>query len=82
MNQKQIIEFAIKGIAAEIDEKEKQVRKGYKILDDIENGNIVYTKKSPYEIREIITKLKAEIEDLDKKKFDLTWELTINEELQ
>lgn len=82
LNQKQIIEYAIKGIRAEIEKHEAVARKGVKFLEDIRQGKPVKTPKTEAEIKEIIRKHKIEVERLDKEKFDLEWELATNEEFQ
>lgn len=76
LEQKQILEYAIKGIAAEIDELEKAVRQGYDLVKKIDNGEKVKTPKTKFEILDIIREKKAEIERLDKERFDLKWELS------
>lgn len=76
INKKQlqeILDFAYKGIDAEIDEKEKALRKGIQLLTKIENGEKVNTPKTAEEIQEINNKLNREIEALSRKKFDLHW---------
>lgn len=76
LDQKQIFEYAVKGIAAEITELEKTVRQGYDLVKKIENGETVKTPKTKHEILDIIREKKAEIERLDKERFDLKWELS------
>lgn len=78
LSQKQIIEYAIKGIAAEIDALEKDIQKGYQLVNKIENGEKVKTTKTKLEILEICRTKKAEIEKLDKERFDLKWSLDVD----
>lgn len=77
LNQKQILQYAIKGLSAEIAELEKQVKKGYDLVKQIENGEKVNTPKTKFEILDICRAKKAEIEKLDKEKFDLSWQIEI-----
>lgn len=74
MNAK-ILEYAIKGINAEIDELEKTIRQGKQFLQQIANGEKPKTNKSEYEINVIIRKKKEEIEKLAKDKDDIKWQL-------
>ncbi len=74
MEQKELLSWAIKGIYAEIQELEKTVQKGEKYLEEYQKGKQMRTKKSPEEIKKIIFEKKKQIELLDKKRFDLSWE--------
>lgn len=74
MEQKELLEWAIKGLYAEIQELEKTVQKGEKYLEEYQKGKQTGTKKSPEEIKKIISEKKKQIEILDKKRFDLSWE--------
>ncbi len=77
MNEKDLIKWAVKGIAAEIDGLEKTVNQGKQLLLQYERGQKPKTTKTPDEIREVIQEKKAEIERLAKMRFDLTWELEV-----
>lgn len=77
MNEKDLIKWAVKGIMAEIDGLEKTINQGKQLLLQYERGEKPKTTKTPYEIREIIGEKRAEIERLDKMRFDLTWELEV-----
>ena len=77
LSEKKILEYAVKGIAAEISELEKQVEKGYELVKKIDNGEKVNTPKSKYEILEICREKKAEIEKLDKEKFAISWQVDV-----
>lgn len=70
---KEILEFAIKGIRAEINEKEKTIMKGKQLIMKIERGEKVKTPLTISEIQAIIEKNKREIEELDRKRFDYEW---------
>ena len=72
---KEILEFAIKGIRAEINEKEKTITQGRQFIMKIERGEKVTTKLTISEIQAIIEKNKREIEELDRKRFDYEWQL-------
>ena len=77
LSQKQILEFAVKGITAEIEKLEKTVREGNALIQKIDNGEQVKAKASRYEIVEIIREKKAEIEKLDKERFALSWQVDV-----
>lgn len=79
MNQIQILELAQEGLQARIEKKEAKVRRGYQLLADLEQGKEIKAPKNEQEIKEIIKKLKGEIEELAKQKFDLGWEVTLLE---
>lgn len=80
MTEKEILQYAIKGITAEIEELEKSVRKGYELVKQIEQGQKVKTPKTKQEILEICHAKKAEIEKLDKERFDLRWKVDVEME--
>lgn len=80
MKKQEILEFAIKGIAAEIDELEKSIYQGRRFLNEIENGKQPKTKLSAEEIKNIIRQKQSEIDELSKKQFDLRWQLNVEEE--
>lgn len=77
MNTTELMKWAVKGLSAEIDELEKTVSQGKRYLLDYEKGGQPKTPKTPDEIRQIIQEKQAEIEKLDKMKFDLKWELDV-----
>lgn len=72
---KDIYEWAIKGLTAEIQELEKTVKQGRRYIEQIERGEKVKTPKTPQEIKAIINEKQAEIEKLEKLKFSLKWEM-------
>lgn len=80
LDQKQILEYAVKGITAEISELEKAVRHGYDLVKKIENGEKVKTPKTEYEILDICRDKKANIEKLEQMKNELKWQLSELEE--
>ena len=77
LSQKQILQYAIKGITAEIEKLEKTVREGNALIKKIENGEQVKAKATKYEIAEIVKEKKAEIEKLDKERFALSWQVDV-----
>lgn len=74
MEQKELLSWAIKGIIAEIDELENTIRKGEEFLEEYRKGIRPKTSVTPQEIKKIIADRKEQIEILDKKCFDLSWE--------
>lgn len=74
MEQKELLKWAMKGITAEINEIEKTIRKGKQYLELYRNGGYPRTGKTPDEVRKIISEKQKQIEILDKKRFDLSWE--------
>lgn len=74
MEQKELLKWAMKGITAEINEIEKTIRKGKQYLELYRNGGFPKTGKTPDEVRKIISEKQKQIEILDKKRFDLSWE--------
>lgn len=75
LNQREIIEYAIKGINADIDALEKTVNEGKRHLLAFAEGKPSKTPKTEYEVREIIREKRAEIERLAKIEQDLKWKL-------
>lgn len=78
MTDKQILEYAMKGILAEIHELEKDIRRGYKLIEQIDNGGKVKTTKSKQEILDIIKEKKKRVEYLDKEKFNISWKVEVD----
>lgn len=72
VDNKMIVEYAIKGIDAEIAEIEKSIQKGKQIIKQDE------TKL--YDVQPIINIKKAEIEKLLKMQAELKWQLAMIEE--
>lgn len=77
MNQTELMKWAVKGIRAEIDSLEKTINHGKQLLLQYERGQQPKTPKTPAEIREVIQEKRAEIERLDRMRFNLTWELEV-----
>lgn len=80
MEKYELLQWAVKGIRAEIDDLEKQINKGNKYLTMIENGEKSPTKLSADEIKKVISEKKDEIERLDRKRFNIQWEISELEE--
>lgn len=79
LTKKELIEYAIKGIDADIAKIERSIKRGQTLLADIEKG-IAQSNKTPLEIKQTIQKKKAEVEHLIFIKLKLTWELAEIEE--
>ena len=77
MKHEELLKWAVKGIAAEIDSLEKTINQGKQLLLQYERGEKPKTTKTPYEINEVIREKRAEIERLDRMRFDLTWEMSV-----
>ena len=72
LDEKIIVEYAIKGIDAEIAEIEKSISKGKQLIKEDES--------KLYDLQPIINLKKAEIEKLLKHKGELTWQLAMIED--
>lgn len=79
MKRKELLTWAIKGLSAEIDELDKSVQKGKKYLEEYRKGGQPKTEKTPEEIEKIISEKKTQFEILVKKRFDLSWELDVEQ---
>lgn len=71
-DQKTILEYAIKGIDAEIAEIETSIRKGKKLVEE--------GQRSVYDIQPIINLKKSAIEKLLKLKGELSWQVAMIED--
>ena len=79
MERKELLMWAIKGLSAEIDELDRTIRKGKKYLEEYRQGTQMQTKKTPEEIKNIIQEKQKQIETLDKKRFNLSWERDVEQ---
>lgn len=79
MERKELLEWAINGLHAEIAKLEKDINTGKQLLLQYERRQKPKTTKTPEEIKEIIYQKREEIEVLDKKRFGLTWEIALME---
>ncbi len=77
MTEKEILKYAVKGIAAEIEQLEKEIKQGYKFIEQIDNGEKVKTPKTKSEILEIITEKDAQMKKLEKEKFSISWQIEV-----
>ena len=75
LNQKQILEYAIKGINGDIEKLDNQLRKGQKMIEQYYKGEPIKSKLSIYQIEETCKKLRTDIENLEKEKDSLKWAL-------
>lgn len=80
MEKYELLQWAVKGIRAEIDDLEKQIRQGKQYLTMLESGEKSPTKLSADEIKKVISDKKDEIEQLDRKRFEIQWEISELEE--
>ena len=76
MTEYELYSWAVKGLRAEIDKIEKEVNRGKQFLLEYEKGGQPKTPKSPQEIKAIIQQKKAEIENLDRERFNLEWKIS------
>ena len=74
MDNKELIQYAIKGIGIEIAEYESKIDKGYNIIDKINRKEKVNTTKSRAEILETIEKYRQKREEIRKKRDDLLFD--------
>ncbi len=75
MEQKEIMEYAIKGLRAEVEKLDKDIRTGKKLLEQYEKGEQPKTPKTPQEIRYIIQQKREQIEELDRKRIGLEFDI-------
>lgn len=76
MEKTQMIKWAMKGLDSEIENLEKEVRKGERIIKSMVEGDGYYKGVlTQHEVQAKIYELKAEIENLFEQKNQLRWEL-------
>lgn len=75
LSQKEILQFAVKGLESEIEKLETSIKQGYKLISQIDNGEKVKTTKPRHEILAAVTEKADEKEKLEKEKFNLEWQL-------
>lgn len=75
MEQKDILQWAVRGLRAEIDSIEKDISLGRRFLKEYEDGLTPKTPKTPFEIREIISQKKDKIEELNKMRIELEFDI-------
>jgi hypothetical protein len=78
MDSKQLIEYARKGIVAEIRKHEKKVLRGRAYLKAIDNGERVNTPLSRSQIEAVIARAKAEIKRLSDEEMELRYSESIS----
>ena len=76
LNQFEIVEFAIKGVYADIEKLEQSIKKGKQLLKEFEENGKSKTSKTPFEIHQVIQAKKAEIEELTEVESELKWKLS------
>lgn len=67
MNKEEVIEWAIKGIDAEIDKKEKSLKRGL-LLIQAHNKGVQKSRLGLAELQDRVSKVRGEIESLGAKK--------------
>lgn len=77
LNQKQILQYAVKGLAAEIEQLDKDIKQGYKFIEQIDNGEKVKTPKTKFEIQKIIAEKDEQMKKLEKEKFEIKWQIEV-----
>ena len=75
MTHKEVLEWAVKGIRAEVDKLDNDIRTGQRLLEQYEKGKQPKTPKTPQEIRQIIQRKRDEIEELDRKRIELQFDM-------
>lgn len=80
MDNKELLNYAIKGLGVEIAENELKINKGYNIIDKLNKGQEVNTTKSRAEILETIEKHRQKRDELQKKRDELLFEEMMVEE--
>lgn len=79
LNEKEILKYAVQGIKVEIEQLEKDIKQGYKYIEQIERGEKVKTPKTKQEILDIVADKKAKMEQLDKQRFEISWKLDVED---
>lgn len=79
-NIKEVLEFAIKGIVSEMQEKEKTIRQGEELIKKKQSGLDAKTELTVDEIQKVVNAKRQELETLDKKLFSYKWKLSTMDE--
>lgn len=75
METKEIYEWAIRGLRAEVEKLGNDIFNGKRLISEYEKGGKPKTPKTKEEIREIINRKEAEIEELDRKRISLQFDV-------
>lgn len=75
MTHKEVYEWAVKGIRAEVDKLDNDIKKGLRFLEQYEKGEQPKTPKSQSEIWAIIQRKREEIEELNRKRIGLEFDI-------
>ena len=75
MEYKTILEYAVKGLRAEVEKLDNDIRTGQRLLEQYEKGEQPKTPKTPQEIRAIIQRKREQIEELDRKRIGLEFDI-------
>lgn len=76
MDNKTLVEYALKGIMSDIRELESKIFRGYNLIEQKKDKPST-VKKSFDELRDIINRLELEKKELSKKYDGLNWELSL-----
>lgn len=75
METKEIYEWAVKGIRAEVDKLGNDIITGKRLISEYEKGGKPKTPKTKEEIREIINRKEVEIDELNRKRIALQFDI-------
>lgn len=82
MKRKELLEYAVKGLSAEIAGHEEKLMKGYSYLDKLNRGESLKSGKTRAEIIEVINEKQQIINELITKRDELLWEEAMLEETE
>lgn len=77
MTAKEILKYAVKGITAEMQEIEKEIKEGYKYIKQIDDGEQIKIKLNKYEILDIIAEKEDQMKRLEKERFAIKWQIEV-----
>lgn len=77
MTAKEILKYAAKGITAEMQEIEKEIKQGYNYIKQIDDGEQVKIKLNKYEILDIIAEKEDQMKKLEKERFAIKWQIEV-----
>lgn len=75
MKHREVYEWAVKGIRAEVEKLDNDIRKGLRLIEQYEKGEQPKTPKTRNEIWAIIQRKREEIEELDRKRIGLEFDI-------
>lgn len=77
MDEREITEWAVRGLTAEIERLDAKVRKGRELVRRIDAGEPARAGSSRESILATISESREEMERLDKDRSDLRWKLDV-----